>query len=166
VESSCACNSSRVRRCSLRVQIVTMFTMRRKYFLIWTAVALAAGSCLGADQPDAKVERGRYVAEEIAKCQDCHTQRMMDSNDLIKSQWLKGAPLSFTPVVAPPNWRPKAPDITSTSPLWQRWGEEGMVKFFETGRNPRGNHADPPMPVYTLSHDDAVAVTAYLKSLK
>jgi mono/diheme cytochrome c family protein len=143
-----------------------MFTMRCKYILALAPLALAASCAWGADQPDAKVERGRYLVEQVAKCQDCHTPRMMDSNDLIKSQWLKGAPVSFTPVVPPPNWHSKAPDITSTSPLWSRWGEEGMVKFFETARNPRGNHADPPMPEYTLSHDDAVAVAAYLKSLK
>jgi mono/diheme cytochrome c family protein len=143
-----------------------MFTMRHKYLFTLASFFLAAGCSLGADQADAKVERGRYLVEEVAKCQNCHTPRMMDSNDLIKSQWLKGAPLSFTPVVPPPNWRSKAPDITSTSPLWSRWGEEGMVKFFETARNPRGNQADPPMPAYTLSHDDAVAVAAYLKSLK
>ena len=44
--------------------------------------------------------------------------------------------------------------------------EEGMVKFLETGKNPRGDKADPPMPAYTLSHDDAVAVMTCLKSLK
>ena len=140
--------------------------MRRK--LAGVLVTWAACGVVGfaADSPDATVERGRYLVEEVAKCQDCHTPRMMNSNDLIKSQWLKGAPLSFTPVVAPPNWRSKTPDITSTSPIWSRWGEEGMVKFLETARNPLGNHADPPMPAYTLSYDDAAAVTAYLKSLK
>jgi mono/diheme cytochrome c family protein len=140
--------------------------MRRKFAVILGLLALAGMVSFAADPGDAKIDRGRYLVEEVAKCQDCHTPRMMNSNDLIKSQWLKGAPLSFTPVVPPPNWRSKAPDITSTSPLWSRWGEEGMVKFFETGRNPRGNPADPPMPAYTLSHDDAVAVATYLKSLK
>lgn len=140
--------------------------MRRKLVALLGTLAVGGIVSFAADSPEATVERGRYLVEEVAKCQDCHTPRMMNSNDLIKSQWLKGAPLSFTPVVAPPNWRPKTPDITSTSPLWSRWGEEGMVKFLETGRNPRGNHADPPMPVYTLSNDDAAAVTAYLKSLK
>ncbi len=140
--------------------------MGRKFAVILSALALTRVISFAADSDDPKIERGRYLAEQVAKCQDCHTPRMMNSNDLIKSQWLKGAPLSFTPVVAPPNWRSKSPDITSTSPLWNRWGEDGMVKFLETGRNPRGNPADPPMPAYTLSHEDAVAVAAYLKSLK
>jgi mono/diheme cytochrome c family protein len=143
-----------------------MFTMRRKFAVVVFALSLSAMGSFAANSADPAVERGRYLVEEVAKCQDCHTPRMMNSNDLIKSQWLKGAPLSFTPVVPPPNWRSKSPDITSTSPLWSRWNDEGMVKFLETGRNPRGNHADPPMPVYTLSREDAVAVAAYLKSLK
>jgi mono/diheme cytochrome c family protein len=140
--------------------------MHRNLAVVLAALALSAMASFAADSADATVERGRYLAEEVAKCQDCHTQRMMNSNELIKSQWLKGAPLSFTPVVAPPNWRSKSPDITSTGPMWPRWGDEGMVKFLETGRNPRGNRADPPMPTYMLSHEDAVAVAAYLKSLK
>jgi len=145
--------------------------MRRDFVVVLAALALTrvvsfAPLQAAEGSADPKIEKGRYLAVEVAKCQDCHTPRMMNSNDLIKSQWLKGAPLSFTPVVAPPNWRSKSPDITSTSPLWSRWGEEGMVRFLETGRNPRGNQADPPMPAYMLTHDDAVAVAAYLKSLK
>ncbi len=142
-----------------------MFSMVRKSALLLTA-ALGAAALFAADEADPKVERGKYLVNEVAKCQDCHTPRMMDTSDLIKSAWLKGAALDFTPVNAPPNWRSKSPDITSSSPIWSRWGEDGMVKFLETGKNPRGHAADPPMPAYNLSHDDAVAVVAYLKSLK
>jgi hypothetical protein len=28
--------------------------------------------------------------------------------------------------------------LTSTNALWQRWGDEGVVKFLETAKNPRG----------------------------
>ena len=35
----------------------------------------------------------------------------------------------------------------------------------ETGKNPRGNAADPPMPAYTMTHADAQAVVDYLRSL-
>ena len=63
-------------------------------------------------------------------------------------------------------WHKTAPDITSASRLFERWGDEGLTKFFETGLGPRGNKADPPMPTYKLTHDDAVAIVQYLKSLK
>jgi mono/diheme cytochrome c family protein len=130
---------------------------------------LAAGLsilCFPVFGQDEKVARGKYLVEEVARCQDCHTPHLVITGDLVKSAWLKGATIDYVPVTQPPNWRTKTPDITSTSPLWARWSEDGMVKFLETGLNPRGNKANPPMPAYTLSHEDAVAVTAFLKSLK
>jgi mono/diheme cytochrome c family protein len=112
----------------------------------------------------AKIARGKYLVEEVAKCQDCHTPKM-DNGDLIKSQWMKGASIGVIPVASSANWRPKSPDATSTSALWKRWSDDGMVKFFETGRNPRGSKPGAPMPAYTMRHEDAEAVVAYLKSL-
>jgi hypothetical protein len=40
------------------------------------------------------------------------------------------------------------------------------VAFFETSFLPGGVHALPPMPHYKYHHDDAVAIVAYLRSLK
>jgi mono/diheme cytochrome c family protein len=134
-------------------------------FLFGLAVSLSI-LCLPVFGQDEKVARGKYLVEEVARCQDCHTPHLVVSGELVKSAWLKGATLDYVPVNQPPNWRSKTPDITSTSPLWARWGDDGMVKFFETGMNPRGSKPNPPMPAYTLSHDDAVAVAAFLKSLK
>jgi hypothetical protein len=79
---------------------------------------------------------------------------------------LKGTTLDFQPIAEIKGWHKTTPDITSTSRLWDRWKEEGFVKFLETGANPRGNAADPPMPAYKLAPADAQAVVDYLKSLK
>jgi hypothetical protein len=43
--------------------------------------------------------------------------------------------------------------------------DELAVKFFETGLTANGKFAQPPMPQFRFSHDDAVAVVAYLRSL-
>ncbi len=112
-----------------------------------------------------KVERGKYLVEEIAKCQDCHTPRG-ETGQLDQSKWLKGTTLDFAPINPVPGWHKTSPDLTSGSRLFQRWGEEGLVKFLSTGKNPRGGAADPPMPAYTMKQEDAEAVVAYLKSLK
>ncbi|HEY4984607.1 MAG TPA: hypothetical protein VIJ24_06045, partial [Verrucomicrobiae bacterium] len=40
------------------------------------------------------------------------------------------------------------------------------VKFFETGTNAFAKQALPPMPQFRFHHDAAVAVVAYLRSLK
>jgi mono/diheme cytochrome c family protein len=128
----------------------------------WATIGLVlAGPLLGQD---AVIARGKYLVEEIAKCQDCHTARTA-TGEPDKDKWLKGAALSFKPVNEVPKWHSAAPDLSSTGALWQRWGIDGMVKFLETGKNPRGNAADPPMPAYKLTHDDAVAIATYLKSL-
>jgi len=113
---------------------------------------------------DAVLARGRYLVEELVKCQECHTARTA-TGEQDKTKWLKGGALDFKPVAEIPRWHASAPDITSTSPLWQRWGMDGMVKFLETAKNPRGGGADRPMPAYQMQHDDAVAVATYLKSL-
>jgi hypothetical protein len=118
-----------------------------------------------APSDDAKVVRGKYLAEEVARCQDCHTPRLL-TGEIVKAGWFKGTSLDFAPVSPIPGWHQKTPDISSTSALWARWGDEGMVAFLETAKNPRGGKAGLPMPPYTMSHDDSVAVVAYLKSLK
>jgi mono/diheme cytochrome c family protein len=113
---------------------------------------------------DAKAQRGKYLVEEVARCQECHTPRT-ETNDFDRAKWLKGATLVAAPSTPIRGWHQQSPDITSTSALWQRWGDEGVTKFLETAKNPRGGGAGAPMPAYTLSHDDAEAVAAYLKSL-
>ena len=113
---------------------------------------------------DAKLLRGKYLVEEVARCQECHTPRT-EAGDFDRTKWLKGARLAYAPIGTIQGWHANSPDITSTSQLVQRWGDDGFTKFLETSKNPRGNRAGPPMPAYTMQHDDAEAIVAYLKSL-
>ena len=112
-----------------------------------------------------KLERGKYLVEEVARCQECHTGHTADGK-FDDAKWLKGATLKIQPMEEMKGWHKTSPDITSTSRLWQRWGDSGMVKFLTTGLNPGGNPAGPPMPSYKMRQDDAEAVVEYLKSLK
>lgn len=125
-------------------------------------LGLALGGVLSGQ--DAAIARGKYLVGEVAKCNECHTAKAANGES-DKTKWLKGATLDFKPVGDIPKWHATTPDITSTSRLWERWGMDGMVKFLETGKNPRGGAADPPMPAYQMNHEDAVAIAAYLKSL-
>jgi mono/diheme cytochrome c family protein len=113
---------------------------------------------------DAKIARGKYLVEEVARCQECHTPTV-DVGEFDKGQWMKGAKIVGVPPTPIKDWHEKAPDITSTSKLWERWGVEGFSKFLQTAKNPRGNKAGPPMPAYTMKPEDADSITAYLKSL-
>jgi hypothetical protein len=112
-----------------------------------------------------EVERGKYLVEEVAKCQDCHTPRGSDGQ-LDQTKWLKGAVLDFQPLQPMKEWHKTSPDLTPGSRLWQRWGEKGLTEFLKTGLGPSGHAADPPMPAYKLSSDDAGVIVQYLKSLK
>jgi mono/diheme cytochrome c family protein len=44
--------------------------------------------------------------------------------------------------------------------------DAAAIKFMETGTNAAGKLAMAPMPPFRLNHEDAVAVVAYLRSLK
>jgi len=112
-----------------------------------------------------QTDRGKYLVEEVGKCQDCHTPKTADGQ-LDRERWLKGAVLDFQPMQPVKEWHKTSPDLTPGSRLWQRWGEKGLTEFLKTGLGPSGHTADPPMPTYKLKAEDAEAVVQYLKSLK
>ena len=102
------------------------------------------------------VSRGKELTEQVAKCQDCHTQRTA-TGELDRDAWLKG-------VVSGPSGY--VPDITAGGNIWMQWGEKGMLEFLEKGTSPSGSKPSVHMPAYKLRHDDAEAIVAYLKSLR
>lgn len=112
-----------------------------------------------------EIAYGKYLAEEVAKCQDCHTPKSA-TGELDKTKWLKGATLDFQPVTPIERWHKTSPDITPSGRLWQRWGEKAVLEYLQTGLTPKGKPADPPMPAYKLKKADAEAMLEYLKSLK
>jgi mono/diheme cytochrome c family protein len=136
--------------------------MRTALFLLMIGLVMATTST--ATGQSTNVERGKYLVEQVGRCQECHTPKT-DTGELDKSQWMKGATLIAVPSAPVADWHQKSPDITSTSALWTRWGQDGFSKFLQTARNPRGGKAGPPMPAYMLQAEDADAIAAYLKSL-
>jgi len=141
-----------------------MFGMRRALFVLVAAGCAVAAAPFTASGQDAKLERGKYLVEEVAKCQECHTPKT-DAGEFNKSQWMKGATLIGVPSAPVARWHQKSPDISSTSTLWTRWGVDGFSKFLQTAKTPTGGSAGPPMPAYMLKAEDADAIVAYLKSL-
>jgi mono/diheme cytochrome c family protein len=120
---------------------------------------------LGFAQDSDPIARGKYLVEEVAKCQACHTPHT-DAGELDSTKWLKGTVLDFQPMRETKDWHKTSPDLTSSGRLFARWGEAGLEKFLETGVGPSGHAADPPMPAYKLQPSDAKSIVAYLKSLK
>ena len=107
-----------------------------------TVAVLAASLALAGEK---EVAYGKYLAEEVAKCQECHTPKT-EAGQLDRAKWMKGATLDFQPVTPVERWHKTSPDITPSGRLWQRWGEKAMLEYLQTGLTPKGKPADPPMP--------------------
>jgi cytochrome c2 len=136
----------------------------RFLYLPLAACAVVVSAAVPARAQNAQVERGKYLVEEVARCQECHTPKT-ESGDFDRTKWMKGTTLIGVPSSPVPDWHQKSPDISSTSALWTRWGQDGLSKFLQTAKNPRGGKAGPPMPAYMMKADDADAIVAYLKTL-
>lgn len=125
--------------------------------------AVAFTSCrppTASADPAAKIERGRYLVENVGMCADCHTPHGPDGID--KTRWLQGSPLAFAPTVPIPTWIATAPAIAGM-PGYTR---ESAIVFLSEGRTLQGKMSNPPMPSFRFSRSDAEAVYSYLVSLK
>jgi mono/diheme cytochrome c family protein len=121
----------------------------------------------GPDSPNLskKAAWGKYLAEEVAKCHDCHTPSTA-SGELDKSKYMKGKTMEVQPIGEILRWHKTSPDITPSGKLWAKWGgEEAMRKYLITGLTPSGRPAGPPMPTYKLKPEDAEAIVEFLKAL-
>jgi mono/diheme cytochrome c family protein len=141
--------------------------------LAWVVVILGlgvltvAGRPQRADQSTAKpvrsenqIARGKYIVEHVAMCGMCHTPRT-DSGEVDTQHKLDGAPIWLMPAHPTSDWPLKAPRLAGTPPA----SDEDMVRLLETGIWRDGTHLRPPMPQFRMSHEDAQAVVAYLRSL-
>jgi len=106
------------------------------------------------------VERGKYLVEDVAMCQECHTPRD-SSGELDHSRWLEGAPVWIMPVHPTSNWAMRAPGLAG----FQGFTDEQGEMVLEKGLGPNGLPIQPPMHIYHMNHADAQAVIAYLRSL-
>ena len=113
----------------------------------------------GAEQMG-NVERGRYLVENVAMCEECHTPRDSGGN-LDESRRLQGAPIWITPVHRTTNWAMNAPSLAG----FEQFTEEQGEQILEQGVGPNGLPIQPPMHIYHMNHADAQAIISYLRSL-
>jgi mono/diheme cytochrome c family protein len=124
-----------------------------------TAKAQAAQAAPSSDHSKV-VARGKYLVNEVAKCQECHTPRDGNGNE-DDSRWLQGSPVWIMPVHHTSNWAMNAPAIAG----FLGFTDQDGYKIFEQGIGPNGIQIRPPMHIYHMNHEDAVAIIAYLRSL-
>jgi len=123
-------------------------------------ICFAPGAIRAQTAPDAQIQRGKYLVENVALCAECHTPRDA-KGQLDHSQWLQGNLIDFKPD-HPMDYAAVAPPIAGLP----GFTDEKAVTFLETGIDLTGKRAMWPMPQFRFNHDDAVAVVAYLRSLK
>lgn len=115
--------------------------------LTFAAVTLTHHSPLGA-QTSAVVEQGRYLVQDVAHCEGCHGVGLVG----------RLTPETPNPAFVP---RPKIAGL----PMFVNDSE--AINFLESGLLPNGtSRARPPMPQFRFKQSDAIAVVAYLRSLK
>jgi mono/diheme cytochrome c family protein len=106
------------------------------------------------------VERGRYIVENVAMCELCHTPRTEDGSP-DKGHWLGGGPTQLRASYPSPYWTQIEPRIAGRPP----GTDADFIKLLTTGISRTGNPPNPPMPPFRMTRADAEAVLAYLKSL-
>jgi mono/diheme cytochrome c family protein len=113
--------------------------------------------------PVASVARGAYLANEVASCASCHTDRSRRDGSIVGPKFAGGQLMDVaadeTKVFVPPNLTPD-PD---TSPIGQ-WTEEAFLVRFRQGEVVKGS----PMPwgAYArMTEDDMRSVFRYLRTL-
>ncbi|MCW5892799.1 MAG: cytochrome c [bacterium] len=132
--------------------------MHASLWIAAIAVALLATN-VRANDPE-QIERGRYLANDVAKCVECHTPRDGNGN-LERSQLFRGAPIPVgtPPFLATSDWALRAPQISGGAV------NTIIVPILTTGRRTTGEVPRRPMPTFHMSQEDAEAVAAYLRSL-
>jgi mono/diheme cytochrome c family protein len=113
------------------------------------------GGAAGQDQ----IARGKYIVENVAMCERCHTRRDAQGNP-DRDNWLMGGPVQTQPTY-PADWAFVEPRIAGTPP----GTDAEFIRLLTTGISRTGKPPKLPMPPFRMTRDDAQAVLAYLKSL-
>jgi hypothetical protein len=105
------------------------------------------------------VDRGRYIVESVAMCEQCHTPRNAEGVPE-RERWLMGGATQLR-ATYPAEWAVIEPRIAGTPP----GTDEEIIRLLTTGISRTGRPPRLPMPPFRMTRDDAEAVLANLKSL-
>ena len=109
--------------------------------------------------PQGNIEHGRYLAEHVAMCVECHSERD-GSGNIIEGQKFVGGNIPFVPPSS--DWATRVPRNRGlpgyTDAMAMRLLTQGAI-----GRD--GKPLRPPMPRFRMTPQDAADVIAYLRSL-
>ncbi len=123
----------------------------------WKLLFGGTGYVLTGDLTD-QVKRGRYLAEALAHCGECHTPRNA-MGGLTKAAWLGGSVID--------DGKSKVPNITSGK---LDWSDKDIFTYLTTGATPEFDFAGGAMAhvVENMGHlpeSDVQAIVAYIKAV-
>lgn len=141
--------------------------IRYSFFALGGVAAVVIGAMVlpaSAQDQQALVARGAYLANGIAACGNCHTESGPDLKPKADLAFAGGKKFEL------PFGTAFAKNLTSdTDTGIGAWTEAQIIRAFREGVTREGATLGPPMPVpffNKMSDDDAAAIAAYLKSLK
>lgn len=125
--------------------------------------ALLATVALGSAHAQTRIERGRYLAQSIVACGNCHTPQG-PNGPLAGMELAGGLQLDH-----PPLFTAYSANITPhmTSGIGA-WSDAQIIAAIREGRRPDGTLIGAPMPIElyrSLSDADVQALVAYLRSV-
>jgi mono/diheme cytochrome c family protein len=121
----------------------------------WKFAFTGTGWVLPAETPE--IEEGRYLAEALAHCGECHTPRNA-LGGLDTSRWFAGAPN--------PSGEGRIPNIT---PAALSWSAADIAEYLKSGFTPEFDTAGGSMAAVVagtsrLTDAERAAIAAYVKS--
>lgn len=129
------------------------------------ATAMMAGVTM-AQQPPAPAHgrgpaHGQYLAESVAMCVQCHSQRD-GAGDILPTEQYMGGSIPFRSPFAGSEWALRAPRIAGM-PGYTR--EQG-IRLLMQGLDRNNARLRPPMPQFRMAQEDAEDVVDFLLSRK
>jgi mono/diheme cytochrome c family protein len=139
--------------------------MSHRVVLPALAAMILAVFAVSARAADPQVERGKYLVE-LGGCSDCHTAgHFLGHPDM--TRYLGGSDVGFA---MPGHGVFVGPNLTPDKETGLgKWTSQQIVTAITTGERPDGRMLVPAMPwrgLANLTKPDALAIAAYLKSLR
>jgi mono/diheme cytochrome c family protein len=105
--------------------------------------------------------RGAYLVHQVAMCVQCHSPRD-EAGRLVRQRLLHGGAVPVENPFRDSDWAFRAPHIAGLP----GYTDDQAVRLLTEGITSAGTPPRDPMPPYRLERDDALAVVAYLRSLR
>jgi mono/diheme cytochrome c family protein len=137
--------------------------MRKIFQAMLPALALTSAMAVAQTQ-DELIARGRYLAEGILGCGNCHTPKDANGEPILAMKFAGAF------VVEEPGIKAFAPNITMDVETGiGSWTDEEIIVSIRDGLRPDGTLVGPPMPspfFRGMSDNDARAVVAYMRTIE